>query len=147
MWSNRSPNDPIDRHESLAGNRGITPVLVSPNPLSPFTQRGRGILRRRDISWPFASIRVEPRLITVNVFGIETFTPEDAPAIEPMGRFIFGRGVRIHFQRGANATPDSVAFYTVFSARPLIAAIAAAGFHIGKSPLRPGPRGGAIPPA
>jgi hypothetical protein len=101
-------------------------------PMTPFTQRGRGILRRRDISWPFASIRVEPRLITVNVFGIETFTPEEAPAIEPMGRFIFGRGVRIHFQRGTKGIPDSVAFYTVFSAQPLIAAIAAAGFHIGK---------------
>lgn len=118
-----------------------------PMSMSPFTRRGRGILRRRDISWPFASIRVEPGLITVNVFGIETFTPEDAPAIEPMGRFIFGRGVRIHFQRGANGTPDSVAFYTVFSARPLIAAIAAAGFHIGKPPLQPGPQGTAIRPA
>jgi hypothetical protein len=109
--------------------------------MTPFTQRGRGILRRRDISWPFAHIRVESRLITVNVFGIETFTPEQAPAIEPMGRFIFGRGVRIHFQRGPDGVPDSVAFYTVFSAQPLIAAIAAAGFHIGKPSPNPGPRG------
>jgi len=109
--------------------------------MTPFTQRGRGILRRRDISWPFAHIRVEPRLITVNVFGIETFTPEQAPAIEPMGRFIFGRGVRIHFQRGPDGVPDSVAFYTVFSAQPLIAAIAAAGFHIGKPPQPPGHAG------
>ena len=110
--------------------------------MTPFTQRGRGILRRRDISWPFASIRVQPRLITVNVFGIETFTPEEAPAIEPMGWYIFGRGVRIHFQRGKNGIPDSVAFYTVFSAQPLIAAIAAAGFHIGKPSHQSGPRMG-----
>lgn len=100
--------------------------------MTPFTQRGRGILRRRDISWPFAHIRVEPRLITVNVFAIETFTPEEAPAIEPMGRFIFGRGVRIHYRKANSAVAESVAFYTVFSARKLIAAIAAAGFHIGK---------------
>jgi hypothetical protein len=105
---------------SIAG----TPVSL------PFEQRGRGILRRRDISWPFASIRVESRLITVNVFGIETFTPEEA-AIEPMGRFIFGRGVRIHFRRHHDTVPDSVAFYTVFSAGRLMAAIGAAGFHIG----------------
>jgi hypothetical protein len=96
----------------------------------PFEQRGRGILRRRDISWPFAKIRVEPRLITVNVFGIEIFTPEEA-AIEPMGRFIFGRGVRIHFRRRHATASDSVAFYTVFSAQRLMAAVAAAGFHIG----------------
>lgn len=100
--------------------------------MTPFTQRGRGILRGRDISWPFANIRVEPQRITVNIFGIATFTPDEVSAVEPMGRFIFGRGVRIHLRKAAPAAPESIAFYTLVSARPLIEAIAAAGFRVGE---------------
>ena len=100
--------------------------------MNTFTQRGRGNLKGRDVSWPFASITVEPRLLTLNVFGIETFTPEEVNAVEPMGWLFFGRGVRIHYRKGKNTFPTYALFYTLVSAKPLIDAIAAAEFVIGK---------------
>jgi hypothetical protein len=98
--------------------------------MTPYSKRGRGILRGRDISWPFASITVEPRLITINVFGIETFTPEEVNAVQPLGGRIFGRGIRIHYTKG-KAARTVASFYTLSSPTPLIEAIAAAGFVIG----------------
>ena len=98
--------------------------------MTPFTKRGRGILRGRDISWPFASITVEQGLITINVFGIETFTPDEVSAVQPIGGLIFGRGIRIHYTKEKKA-PTVASFYTLSSPKPLIAAITAAGFVIG----------------
>ena len=98
--------------------------------MNTFKQRGGGEIGGFYNSWPFGSITVSAGSLTVSALKRVTFTPDEVIAVEPFGWIpILWEGVRIHHKKTGCA--EYVRFFSPHRT-PLLNAIAAAGFPIGK---------------
>ena len=105
--------------------------------MRPFKQRGGIEIGGFEATWPFASITIEPGLISLGVLRRVNFTPAEVIAVE---RFycipLFYKGVVIHHRKPASECSSAVKFFTMGNLDELMRRIADAGFPLGSQPSR-----------
>lgn len=100
---------------------------------------GGGRLGLLTVSWPMASLEIDPGFLKVSAFGSHTLARGEVVSVEPVGRIpLYRRGVRVHHTK--SDSPERIEFYMLGSRERLLAEIRAAGFPVGAS-ARPAKRG------